>query len=71
MEKVNIRVVIKGIKDFVGSDWDTYTKEEKLKWIRSYRKSEEDTNREIEKYGSVQAWYESGEGRLLDLNFKE
>lgn len=34
-------------------------------WRDAYRKVEKETNDQIAKYGSVEAWYESGEGRLL------
>ena len=37
----------------------------KLKWLKAYRDAETDTNTQIAKYGSVEKWYESGEGRLL------
>ena len=47
----------------------TYSKdadeETKQKWREAYRKSEAETNSAIAKYGSVEKWYESGEGRLL------
>lgn len=35
------------------------------KWRKAYRDAETDTNTQIAKYGSVEKWYESGEGRLL------
>lgn len=47
----------------------TYSKDAdevtKQKWRDAYRKVEADTNQLIAKYGSVEKWYESGEGRLL------
>ena len=47
----------------------TYSKdadeETKQKWRDAYRKVEKETNSAIAKYGSVEKWYESGEGRLL------
>jgi hypothetical protein len=47
----------------------TYSKdadeETKQKWRDAYRKAEAETNSAIAKYGSVEKWYESGEGRLL------
>jgi len=47
----------------------TYSKdadeETKQKWRDAYRKVEAETNSMIAKYGSVDKWYESGEGRLL------
>jgi len=39
--------------------------ETKQKWRDAYRKVEAETNSMIAKYGSVNKWYESGEGRLL------
>ena len=47
----------------------TYSKdadeETKQKWRDAYRKVEAETNNMIAEYGSVENWYESGEGRLL------
>jgi len=63
----SLRSIVKGWRDFIGKEWDTYPKEEKIRWINAYRKAEQDTNESIERHGSVQAWYESGEGRLLNL----
>lgn len=39
--------------------------ETKQKWRDAYRRVEDNTNTQIAKYGSVDKWYESGEGRLL------
>ena len=39
--------------------------ETKQKWREAYRRVENDTNTQISKYGSVEKWYESGDGRLL------
>lgn len=39
--------------------------ETKQKWRGAYRRVENDTNNLIAKYGSVEKWYESGDGRLL------
>lgn len=47
----------------------TYKQEDseqvKADWISTYRRVEEESIEMITKYGSVEAWYESGEGRLL------
>ena len=40
-------------------------KQEKIKLINSYRKVEKETNDAIQRHGSVEKWYESGEGRIL------
>jgi len=40
-------------------------KEEKQKWRDSYRAVESFTIQMIKKYGSIEAWYESGKGRLF------
>ena len=39
--------------------------ETKAQWREEYRKVEAQSNKEIQKAGGVQQWYESGEGRLL------
>ena len=47
----------------------TYPKDavEEIKqdWREIYRNVEADTNKMIAKHGSIEKWYESGEGRLL------
>jgi hypothetical protein len=35
------------------------------RWTKTYRDAEADTNLQISKHGSIENWYESGEGRLL------
>ena len=44
------------------SDADEETRQS---WREAYRKVEDETNQMIAKHGSVEKWYESGEGRLL------
>lgn len=39
--------------------------ETKEQWRKAYRKAEAQTNAMIAKYGSIEKWYESGEGRFL------
>ena len=39
--------------------------ETKAQWREEYRKVEAQSNKEIQRAGGVQQWYESGEGRLL------
>ena len=55
--------------DLLALESGTYIKdadeETKQKWRDAYRKVEDETNSAIAKYGSVNKWYESGEGRLL------
>jgi len=55
--------------DLLALESGTYSKdadeETKQKWREAYRKSEAETNNMIAKYGSVDKWYESGEGRVL------
>lgn len=53
---------------------ETYPKdaseEIKNKFLKSYRKVERENEEMINKYGSIQAWYESGEGRLIEFLIK-
>ena len=65
MKNISLREIVTGQKDFIGNEWNGYTKEEKWKWINSYKKVEKETNDAILKHGSVSTWYESGEGRLI------
>ena len=41
------------------------SEEIKAKWRKAYRIVELQTEEMISKYDSIEAWYESGEGRLL------
>lgn len=50
---------------FSGTYSEDADKATKLKWLKAYRDAEADTNAQIAEYGSVEKWYESGEGRLL------
>ena len=43
-------------------DTDEKTKQE---WRIQYRKVETNSNNDISKYGSIEKWYESGNGRLF------
>lgn len=43
------------------------SEETKAEWRKRYRKVELETEEMISKYDSIEAWYESGEGRLLNL----
>jgi hypothetical protein len=47
----------------------TYSKHDndeiKQQWKKEYRKVEEESNKMIDKYGIVEKWYQSGEGRIL------
>jgi len=60
--------LVRLLKSFIGKEWDGYSKNEKIEWIKSYRKVEDENEIMIMKYGSVEKWYESGEGRLLNLS---
>ena len=55
--------------DLLALESGTYSKdadeETKQEWRDAYRKVEDETNSAITKYGSVEKWYEGGEGRLL------
>lgn len=66
MKHLPLITFIRMAKSFDG-DWDSYDKETKVGYICSYRKVEKETFDMVEKYGSITAWYESGEGRLLNL----
>ena len=60
--------LVRMIIDFIGKkEWNNYSKQEKIDWIVSYRKVEEETNKQIELAGSVENWYASGQGRLLQF----
>ena len=59
--------LVRMLRSFIGSEWDSYEKAEKIVWISNYRKAEQESAEAIERHGSVEAWYESGEGRLLNL----
>ena len=50
---------------FSGTYKEDDSEEVKRDWLDTYRKVEEDSIQMINKYSSVEAWYESGEGRLL------
>lgn len=50
---------------FSGTYKEDDSEEIKRDWLDTYRKVEDDSIQIINKYGSVEAWYESGEGRLL------
>jgi hypothetical protein len=50
---------------YTGTYSEDASEEEKQHWIKAYRDAEADTNKMIAKHGSVEKWYESGEGRLL------
>ena len=41
------------------------SEETRKEWRRAYRKVETFSNQQIAKHGGVEAWYESGEGRLI------
>ena len=44
------------------ADTDELTRK---KWRVQYRKIEIESNKQIFRYGSIEKWYESGDGRLL------
>ena len=50
---------------YTGTYSEDASEEEKQYWREVYRNAEVDTNKMIAKHGSVEKWYESGEGRLL------
>jgi hypothetical protein len=50
---------------FSGTYAEEASDEVKKEWLDQYRRVEEDSIQMINKYDSVEAWYESGEGRLL------
>jgi len=39
-----------------------------LRWRETYRKVEAESNQKIEAAGGLTAWYESGEGRLINMD---
>lgn len=69
-ELEKLRLTDKQIDDlaiFTGTYEENASEEIKKEWRNTYRKVELDTEQMISKYDSIQAWYESGEGRLLNL----
>ena len=50
---------------FSGTYPSDSNEETKKQWRKAYRKAESTTNAMIAKYGSIDKWYESGEGRFL------
>lgn len=50
---------------FYGSDYTEASSKDKQKIIDSYRKVEEENNKQIELAGGVQNWYASGQGRMI------
>lgn len=50
---------------FSGTIPQKYTKQDLNKWVTAYRKAEFESNQQIKKYGCIEKWYESGEGRLI------
>jgi len=55
--------------DLLCIETGTYSKHDndeiKQQWKEEYRKVETESNKMIDKYGSVEKWYQSGEGRML------
>lgn len=66
-EILPLKELVKMLMGFVGKEWKTYTKQQKMEWITKYREVEYNHNKQIAKYGSVEAWYLSGEGRLMEF----
>ena len=52
---------------FYGKEYTKATPEKKKEYDDRYRKVEADTNRQIELAGGVEAWYLSGQGRLMEF----
>jgi DNA repair protein RadC len=50
---------------FTGTYNKSADEQTRIYWRNAYRKVESETNAMIDKYGSVEKWYESGEGRLI------
>jgi hypothetical protein len=50
---------------FTGTYDESADEETRIHWRDAYRRSESESNEMIAKYGSVEKWYASGEGRLL------
>lgn len=65
--KLPLRELVRMSKNFFGNEWNCWTKEEKVKWIERYREVEQRSMEMISKYDSVEQWYMSGEGRLLNF----
>lgn len=59
--------LVKMLIDFYEDEFTDASPEKKQKFIDSYRKAEAETNKEIEEAGSVEAWYASGQGRLMNF----
>lgn len=67
MKRLPLITLTRMLKSFIGNEWEYMEKAEKIEWISNYRKVEDENEVMIQKYGSIEAWYESGEGRLLNL----
>ena len=65
METIPLIRLVRLLNQFLGEEWNILTKDEKVVWILRYRKAETKINKQIEKHGSVEAWYESSQGRLI------
>jgi|TARA_R110000796_G_scaffold10769_2_gene36235 hypothetical protein len=50
------------------SFYDCPTEEDKQRMRNAYREVEAETNRQIEQYGSITKWYESGRGRVIQID---
>lgn len=55
--------LIKLLSDFFGDEFTNASDRKRRQFIDNYRKAESDQNEQIKKYGSVEKWYLSGEGR--------
>lgn len=47
------------------SFYDCPTEEDKKRMRDCYRETEEETNKQIEEFGSITKWYESGRGIVI------
>jgi len=52
---------------FYGKEYTNATPEKKKEYDYNYRKVEAESNRQIELAGGVEAWYLSGQGRLMEF----
>lgn len=55
------------LAQFYGKDYTNASPIEQQRLIDNYRKVEAESNREIELAGSVEDWYASGQGRLMEF----
>ncbi len=68
MKILDEKELIRITSDFYGKDFTEATPEKQKEILDAYRRVEAETNEQIRQAGSVENWYASGQGRLLNLD---